>query len=468
MCGMEKTVPAIDARAKRDYFDLLRMQSVGADPARLPECEKCAGWIKSYIEGMPGFEAELYRGEGFEDAPPIVLARRAGAPGAPTVLFYGHYDVQPEDPVEEWLTPPFEPTEKDGRVYCRGAQDDKGQWFAFLEGVRALIGEGGPLPELKIVLEGQEESGSSALIALAERLAPRLKADVLAVCDTHAGPDFRPAIVAGLRGVVSFTVNLYGAPHDLHSGTHGGVAPNAAQGIAALVASLHTPDGAIAVEGFLDGILPPSDEELAAAREGSQSDAEYEAETGCAPEGGEKGVDRILRNSFMPTIEVNGIHSGYGGPGGKTVIPAAATAKISMRIVPGQTPAGVLDAVRRHLEARVPRGMRMEICDVKPGAPGCRLPLSSPVFALAARTLSAFDPRGPVFQWDGASIPVVSVLQDVSGAAPLLVGFGREEDRIHSPNESYGLDQFAAAARWGREITRAIALSDIARKGGEQ
>ena len=457
MRGMEKLLGKNASRILADYFSLLRIQSVGADPERAGECGKCAVWIKDYLERNLGFSVSLYRGESHPHAPPVVLGERKGKPGAPSILFYGHYDVQPEDPVEAWDTPPFEPVEKGGRVFCRGAQDDKGQWFAFLEGVRSLIEDGGDIPDMKIVLEGQEESGSSMLIAEAGNLAGRIAADYLLVCDTSAGPDFRPAIVAGLRGVASMTVSLSGPGHDLHSGSHGGVAPNPAQGIAELVASLHTASGAPAPEGFCSGIVPPGEDELAAAREGALSPAEYEKAAGCPPCGGEEGVDMTERLSFLPTIEVNGIHSGYGGPGGKTVIPAKAVAKLSMRLVPGQDPAKAVEAVCAHLESRVPRGMKMEISDIHPGAPGFRLPLSSPAFALARRGLSEIDPRGPLYQWDGASIPVVSVLQKVSGAAPLIVGFGREEDRIHSPNESYGLDQFARAMRWGRAVTAAIA-----------
>ncbi len=454
---MEKLLERNRSRILGDYFELLRFQSVGADPSRLGDCANCAAWIKNHIEKIPGFKAELFTSPRFPSAPPIVLAERPGEPGSPSMLFYGHYDVQPEDPVEAWETPPFEPVLKGGRVYCRGAQDDKGQWFAFLEGVRALVEEGKKLPTVKIILEGQEESGSTAVSALAGELAPRLRADVLAVCDTHAAADGRPSIVAGLRGVASCTVTLSGPAYDLHSGTHGGLAPNPAQGIAELAASLHDADGRIAVEGFYDEVSAPSAEELEAARADAIGEEAYARETGCRPVGGQAGLGMVERNSFMPTVEVNGIHGGYGGPGAKTVIPASAFMKLSMRLVPDQRAERTMDLLRAHLEKHVPRGMKMEISDVRPGAPGFRLPLSSPVFALARRVLAQIDPRGAGFQWDGASIPVVSVLAKATGAAPLLAGFGREEDHIHSPNESYGLDQFECAMEWGYCLTAALA-----------
>lgn len=440
----------------KDYFELLKFETVGADPLKLRDCLSCAIWIKKWLDPL-GFKSELMQAEGLLGTPPVLLAERKGAEGAPTVLFYGHYDVQPADPLEQWLTPPFEPTLKDdGRVYCRGAQDDKGQWFAFLIGLKKLIAEGAALPTVKICLEGQEESGSTALAKLAPTITERLRADVLLVCDTSAAADLRPAIVAGLRGVSHFTVRLEAANHDLHSGEFGGIAPNPAQGMAELLASLHNPDGSIAVRGFCDHVEPPTDDERAAAEAAAMSDERYEAEMGCPPVGGETGLTPTERNSFRPTIEVNGIHTGYGGPGSKTVIPASALAKLSMRLVPGQNPDDVMACVERHLKQHTPRGMKLFIEDLTGEAAGFRLPLASPVFRLAATVLEEMDPRGPVFQWDGASIPVVSTLKACSGAAPLLVGWGQPQDRIHSPNESYGLDQFQAAALWGEKILGAL------------
>jgi len=439
-----------------EYFALLRFPTVGADPRRLRDCVDCAMWIKDWLSKL-GFSCELMQAPGMLGTPPILVAERKGTEHAPVVLFYGHYDVQPADPTDAWETSPFEPVLKDdGRVYARGAQDDKGQWFSFLCGMKNLIESGVPVPALKIVLEGQEESGSTALTALAPTIKDRLRADVLLVCDTSAAADLRPAIIAGLRGVSHFTIRLEAADHDLHSGEFGGIAPNPAQGIAELIASLHDSDGAIAVRGFCDAVEEPTPEERAAAEAAAMSDARYEAEMGCPPVGGEKGLSPTERNSFRPTIEVNGIHTGYGGPGSKTVIPASAFAKISMRLVPGQRPDETMACLERHLKRHVPRGMRLLIEDVTGEAPGFRLPLASPVFRLAAAVLEEMDPRGAVYQWDGASIPVISVLRQCSGAAPLLVGWGQPQDRIHSPNESFGLDQFRLSMTWAEKILSAL------------
>ena len=460
----------------KEYFELLRFPTVGAEPTRLKDCVDCAMWLKKWLAPQ-GFAVELMQAPKMLGTPPILFAERKGTEGAPTVLFYGHYDVQPPDPLDAWETPPFEPTLKDNqRVYCRGSQDDKGQFFAFLCGMRNFIrgrletrderreGEderretrGAQVPTIKIVLEGQEESGSTALTALAPTIKDRLRADVLLVCDTGAAAELRPAIMAGLRGVSHFTVRLEAASYDLHSGEHGGIAPNPAQGMAELIASLHNPDGSIAVRGFCDHVVPPTDEERAAAESAAVSPEEYEKITGVPPVGGEQGLSLTERNSFRPTIEVNGIHTGYGGPGSKTVIPAGALAKISMRLVPDQNPDEVMAALERHLKQHTPRGMKLFIEDLTGGAAGFRLPLASPVFRLAASVLEELDPRGAVFQWDGASIPVVSTLKACSGAAPLLVGFGQPEDHMHSPNESYGLNQFARAMAWAEKILVALA-----------
>lgn len=437
-----------------EWFDFLRIPTVGTDPKRLGDCARGAAWLKQFLKPL-GFDVEILTPPKGHPVP-VVYAERPGEKSAMTVLFYGHYDVQPEDPLSEWKTPPFEPTLIEGRVFARGAQDNKGQLFGFLHGVKALIEAGQPLPTLRVVIEGQEESGSEALSLLAPEIAARIRADVMMVCDTSSGPDSQPAIVAGLRGVQHFTVTLDGPDHDLHSGVHGGVAPNPAQGMARLLASLHNPDGSIAVEGFNDRIAPPSDEERELAEKGAVSAEQYEKEVGCPPEGGQENMHVVLRGSFMPTIEINGVHSGYGGPGSKTVIPAAALAKISMRLVPGQVPSETYAAVKRHLEARCPRGMKIAFPEACLGAPGFRLPLASPVFRLAAEVLAEMDPRGPLFHWEGASIPVVTTLQAISGAAPLLVGFGREEDKIHCPNESFGVDQLVQCMTWSSMMLSAM------------
>ena len=453
----------METAIQQEYFDLLRFPTVGAEPMHLRDCVQCALYLKAWLSKL-GFKGELMTEGGH---PPFLFAERPGDEGAPTVLVYGHYDVQPPDPLDAWETPPFEPTLKEGRVYARGAQDDKGQFFSFLNGIRDFLASHtgpvptstGPVPTLKVLLEGQEESGSVVLSKLAPSIRAKLRADVLAVCDTSAAKDLRPAIVAGLRGVTHFTVRLEGANRDLHSGEYGGSAPNTAQAMCELLASLHDETGAIAVRGFAEGLEPPTAEERTAAEAAAVTPAEFEADVGVPPVGGEEGLTLTERNSFQPTIEINGVHSGYGGPGSKTVIPCAALAKLSMRLAPGMNPQAARSAVERHLKAHLPRGMKLFVEEVTAEAAGFRLPLKSPVFRLAAEVLKEIDPRGAVFQWDGASIPIVSLLRELSGAAPLLVGFGQPEDRIHSPNESYGLNQFALGRAWAAKFLSALAAT---------
>lgn len=437
-----------------DYYTLLRFPTIGADPARCADCIACAEWIKAFVERL-GFTADIVQAD--PTLPPLVIAERLVPDAERTILMYGHYDVQPVDPIDLWETPPFTPTERNGRIYARGAQDDKGQWFSVLQGLRAAIENGERLPSIKLVLEGQEESGSGVLADLAYDLRKRLAADVLLVADTGKEPSGRPAIVAGLRGVIHFTVTLRGPKYDLHSGQHGGVAPNPVQGMAALIASLHTETGAIAVEGFCDHIENPTEAEFALATENGFDENAYEREIGVLPVGGERGVPAIVRNVFRPTVEINGIHGGYGGPGSKTVIPTHAIAKISCRLVPGQSPAHVWECLKAHFEAHCPRGLTLELTDVTGCEPGFRLPIDSPVMHIAHDLLNTFDPRGAALTWEGASIPIVARLRDITGAAPLLVGFGMQEDRIHCPNESYSHEQIADGIRWGAQIFAALA-----------
>ncbi len=435
-----------------DWFELLRIPTIGTDPHRLGDCARCTAWLKKYLRKLD-FESEVCLTSG----QPVLLAERPGKPGAPTVLFYGHYDVQPADPLELWQSPPFEPQLRDGRVYARGASDDKGQVFAFLQGIAALREAGVALPTIRLLLDGEEESGSNGLFANLTAWRQRVQADVLLVADSGVHESSgRPAIVVGLRGIVHMTVTLRGARGDLHSGTHGGLAPNPAAGMAHLLASLHDDRGGIAVPGFLDPVHPPSPRELELANAEPFDAAKYEQETGVAPVGGEAGLPPIVRNSFRPTIEVNGVHSGYGGPGSKTVIPAVAVAKLSVRLCPGQTPRTCVEQIQEHLRAHCPPGCTVEFSEITAGAPALRLPPDSPLARLAEDVLRQMDPRGPVFVWMGASIPVIGALRDIAGASPLLVGFSREQDSIHAPNESYGLDQFEQGIVFASLILNAL------------
>ncbi len=438
-----------------DYFALLRFPSISSDPARLVDVSRCAAWLKRYLKGL-GFNTEIH----LEGDQPLILAERPGVDYAPSVLFYGHYDVQPAEPLELWQTPPFEPTLIGDRVYARGAQDNKGQFFAFLSGVAATLAGGAPLPTIRLLLDSQEESGSRALQQALPALRRRLAANLLLVGDTGMHPSGRMAITAGLRGLSHMTVRLHGPSHDLHSGTHGGKAPNPALGLVRLLATLHDGNGRVAVPGFYDGIAAPTTAELDAALALPFDAAAYEAETGVPAVGGEAALHPIERNSFHPTIEINGLHAGHTAVGTKTIIPASAMAKLSMRLVPGQSPTTILKLVSDHLQAHLPAGLRLEIREQQANGPGFRLPLTSPIVQIATEVLTELGGEPPLFTWDGASIPIVSELWHQTGAAPLLVGFGRDEDRIHAPNESFSLQQFQLMMQFAGMLLTTLARRD--------
>ena len=431
-----------DANRERyveNWKTAVRFPSVGADPEHAKDCHACASWFAKRL-GDAGFVTELLE----TGAPPVVFAERRGKKGSPVILIYGHYDVQPADPLEEWKTPPFEPVFKDGRLYGRGAQDNKGQLvyvLAALETLHRLAG--GDLCTIKVLLEGQEESGSTALSRELPGWADRVKADVLMVADTFMADSGAPSIVMGLRGLVHLTLTVEGPLRDLHSGSHGGLAQNPADALCRLIASFHRRDGSIAVKGFTKGCrLPTARERELLSREGFDP-ARYQALSGVPPTGGEAALPPLERLGFRPTIEVNGIHGGYGGSGSKTIIPARAFAKLSARLAGGQEPARALAAIEAHAKAHVPAGLRVTVSEATVGGPALRLDADSPLAARAAAVLREVCGRDPVFHWEGASIPVLSLLaRGAGGAQPLLVGFGHEEDQVHAPNESFALERF--------------------------
>ena len=420
-----------------EWCEWLRFPSVSALPEYDRDCENCAAWLVEHLRGI-GLRAELLP----TPYKPVVYAEHTGAPGRPTVLYYGHYDVQPVDPLDQWISPPFEPALRDGRVYARGAQDNKGQVFAVVKALETLLRHEALRCNFKVLIEGEEESGSRGITQSLESWRKRIGADFLMVSDTGMAENGAPAVIMGLRGIVSFSLMLRGPAHDLHSGLHGGVAPNPAAGMARLIASLHRPDGAIAVENYYRDVIPPSEQEKALAAEVPFDDDAYRAATGVEPAAGEPGYTPAERVGFRPSIDVNGFHSGFGGRGGKTIIPAEAQAKISARLCAGQDPEWCCDSILRHLRERVPAGLRLDVEDVSIGGPGFRLDPGSPAVGRARAVLDGLTAKKSVLLWEGASVPVVAALAKVSGAEPLLVGFGREGDRIHAPNESYSLEQF--------------------------
>lgn len=417
----------------------ISFRSVSADPAFREELLNCATWLRDQL-GSFGMEAILLP----TAAAPVVLAEKIINPSLPTVLFYGHYDVQPPDPLDKWESDPFTGVLKGERMYARGANDDKGQVWPVLCAVRTLISTGKLGCNLKVLIEGGEEIGSTALAEKLPAWRERLKADVLLVCDTEAYAVDVPAITLGLRGVIHMEAWLHGASSDLHSGLHGGLIRNPAEELCRLVAALHTADGKVAVPGFYDGVQPPSDQERAFIAEQAFDIEAYRTKMGVYPDGGESGFPPLERLAFRPALSVNGFHSGYGGPGSKTIIPGEAQVKITVRTVAGQDSEKLMRSVEEFLRARVPSSLSMRF---EGGVGGAALRVSpTAAHVSAARALlEQVSGVAPKLVWNGASVPIVAKIVEETGAHPLLVGWGLPEDRIHGPNESFRLSHFRLA-----------------------
>lgn len=422
----------------KDWETFLRFASIGTDPAHKADCEACAQWLCNRLQTC-GFTSQLATTTGL----PFVHAVRPGNPHKPAILIYGHYDVQPVDPLHDWVSPPFEPTWRNDRLYARGAQDNKGQIFYTICAIESLIEEHALDRTIIFVIEGEEEFGSDGLNQALDSWRDKIQAEALLVHDTGTVSSGAPTLIMGLRGILQFEFTLQGASHDLHSGIHGGLAPNAAQVAADICACLHDATGRVTIPGFYAGVQPPSAHERELAAAAPLDPETYRHETGTTPAGGQRDLPPYERVGFLPTLEINGIHSGYGGPGNKTIIPAQALVKLSARIVHGQDPAALIEAITQYLKQQTPPGIRMQITQAHIGGPGLRFDPGAPLLKEVQQALAAVKPGQPiVHRWEGASIPIVARLAEVSGATPLLTGFGHEDDRIHAPNESFSLDQF--------------------------
>ena len=377
---------------------------------------------------------------------PIVLAKNKHVEGRPTVLFYGHYDVQPPEPLELWTTPPFEPTVRAGSIYARGAADDKGQVWAHIEALLAWQSHGGVPVNITLLIEGEEEIGSEHLADFVHKHAKELRADIAVVSDTNQFAPGVPAITYGLRGLVYMELTVTGPSHDLHSGLYGGSVPNAANVLCEVLATLHDRDGKITIPGFYDAVLPVSDEERKMWRGLPFDEKKYAAELNLSTLTGESGYTTLERCWARPTCDINGITSGYQGPGAKTVIPAKASAKVSMRLVPNQDPIKIRDAFIKTIKERCPKGVTPEVT-CHSHTPAVLVPMHSPAMELAAESLEVGFGVRPALIRGGGSIPVVQMIKSVLGIDTLLIGFGLPDDRVHSPNEKFDLDALHQGAR---------------------
>jgi acetylornithine deacetylase/succinyl-diaminopimelate desuccinylase-like protein len=379
---------------------------------------------------------------------PVVLGewRNAGA-DAPTVLIYGHYDVQPAEPLELWTTPPFEPAVRDGRVYARGSVDDKGQLYLHIKALEAHLAARGSLPVNVIVLaEGEEEVGSEHLAEFVEAQSDRLRADVVVISDSSMFAPGLPSLLFSLRGLAYLQIDVQGPDRDLHSGSYGGAVVNPAMALARILASLHDSDGRVAVKGFYDGVRDWGDEVREQIRSLPFVESAFREETGADSLGGERGFSVLERLWTRPTCEVNGLLSGYTGQGAKTVLPAHAMAKVSFRLVPDQDPAQIAKLVRAHIASVAPKGVRIEVQELHGGRPWKAEP-SGPLFEAARRALTAAFGREPVLTGEGGSIPVVGDFERILGAPVLLLGFGLPGENAHAPDEWMSLDNFNKGMR---------------------
>ncbi len=417
--------------------EFLAFQSVSANPDQREDCLQCAEWTRAHLEKI-GFRTEMLE----TTTLPVVFGEYVPKESKGTLSFYGHYDVQPVDPIELWESPPFEPEIRDGRLYARGAQDNKGQVFFVLKALEALIRENALNYTVKIFIEGEEEVQSIGIAEALPSWKEKLASDALLVCDTGTPSPETLCLTLGLRGVAAVNVKLIGPSKDLHSGVHGGVAPNPAAGMCKLIASLHNDDGSIAVDGFYEDIVPVSDEDKELATKAEIPADVYKQKIGTLPVGGERELPFAIRRGLRPTLEINGVHSGYGGPGSKTIIPSESIARITCRTLVGQDGKKLLDCIEKHLREHTPAGLTLEVSDKRAEGAALSVSASSPTVLRARKALEDMN-EGPVLcLWEGASIPIVADLALTAEAEPVLVGFGLEEDNIHAPNESFSLDQF--------------------------
>jgi len=433
---LDRVEANLDAARER-WFSLLRIPSISAQPAHAADCRTAAEWLRDQLAGM-GFEAGVRATAGH----PVVVAHHPGpGPGAPHLLYYGHYDVQPAEPLDLWDHPPFEPTTIDGphgpRIYARGAVDDKGQTMLWLEAMRAWHGATGSLPvRVTALIEGEEEIGSPNLEAFIAANREELGADVVVISDTGMWDVDTPALSTRLRGMVYTQVSLRAASRDLHSGMYGGSALNPINALTRILGQLHDESGRIQIPGFYDGIAEVAPEQQRQWDALGFDEGRFLGDIGLAHPVGERGRKPLERLWARPTADINGIWGGYQGPGSKTVIAAEAAAKVSFRLVPSQDPARVAEGFRRFVAERAPADAKVEV-EVFSQSPGIEVAQDGPFLKAAEGALADEYGRPAVLIGSGGSIPVVESFRRVLGLDSVLMGFGLDDDQVHSPNEKF-------------------------------
>lgn len=434
----------IDSRKQRhieELVEFLCLPSISTYSQNAGDIRKAAEWVFGRLERL-GFQTQIHE----TARHPVVFAQRPQLPDRPTLLIYGHYDVQPPEPLAEWVTPPFSPTIRDGFIYARGATDDKGQFLTYLRAMEAILDVSGEIPvNVKVLVEGEEEIGSPSLEAFLRQHAELLKANAVTISDGSKSPLGTPVITLSLRGLCTFQLDIRGPRFDLHSGIFGGIVTNPVQALAEILARLKTSDGRVAIPGFYDDVLPMEQwerDELAAL---SPTEEEVKTYLGVSDFSGERGYTLAERQTARPTLDANGIWGGFAGEGAKTVIPARAGAKVSLRLVPRQRYAAIARLFTEFVRSITPVGVTIEITDLHGahGADPVLIPRDSASVRAAARAIEKGFGQKPGFFREGGSIPIVNLFREVLQIEDiLLLPWGRPDDGAHSPNERFSLDDY--------------------------
>jgi acetylornithine deacetylase/succinyl-diaminopimelate desuccinylase-like protein len=435
-------------RILAELVEFAAIPSVSTDPARAHDLAAAAAWVATKLREAGPLTVRTIATPGAS----VVYAEWLGAPGAPTVLIYGHYDVQPEDPVELWRSPPFEPTLRDGRLYARGVSDDKGPMLIPIKVAEAFFAETQRLPiNVKFMIEGEEEIGSRHLEAFVTQHRELLQADMVLSADGAMWRIDEPSLIVANRGLAGLELVVRGAGKDLHSGRHGGSVANPLHAMAQLIASLHRPDGGVAVAGFYDRVLELSAAERAEISALPFEDATYLAQVGASAAIGEPGYSTLERQWTRPTLEVNGMWGGYQGPGQKTVVPSEARAKITCRLVPDQDPAEIVALVTRHLEANLPPGTQLTVRPANHAARPFHVSRENPLLKAAAAALESTYGVAPIIVRMGGTVPVAEIFQRVMGLETVYFSFSTGDEDFHAPNEYFRVHRLhEGLAAWAR------------------
>lgn len=443
---MEKVLEYCEQNSERfldEYKEFLSFESVSADPLRKQEVANCAEWLADHLKqvGIPHVEVIQTQGH------PVVFAKHPGPKDAPTILVYGHYDVQPEDPIELWKSPPFSATERDGAIFARGAADDKGQLFLYVKAAEAYLNTQGQLPvNLKLVFEGEEEVGSENLLQLLTNDKERFACDTVVVSDTSMFAEGLPSIIYGLRGLTYIQVDVEAASSDLHSGAFGGTIANPANELVKILSSMFTEGNKVALDGFYDDVAQLSEQERKNFDALPHDDDQFLEDLGAPAPHGEEGYSTIERKWVRPTLDINGIVSGFTGQGAKTVLPNKASAKVSMRLVPHQDPNNIIDSFKKHVQKIAPDSIRITMTPMHAGHPFL-CSFDNPLLQKAANALERAYNTEPVYIREGGSIPIVAEFDRILQVPILLIGYSVPNENAHAPNEFFLLENFYKGIR---------------------